>query len=119
MFPLPAVYQDIPMIELRWLLHYSRFVICVLKCDEVGKWSQVLSPNLSYSNVCSSSSDKIRYANKKKMFTPIFKRKKNNLASKLFGEVIVVFTEIILSFMLDKVFEGSYTYFYSILRRIL
>lgn len=58
---------------------------------------------------------------KRKCLLPFLKGRKITLPqNRLFGEVIVVVTEIILSFMLDKVFEGSYTYFYfSILRRIL
>lgn len=60
MFPLPAVCQDIPMIELR-LFCIVQGLLFVLKCDEVGRQSQVLLPNISYiSYVCSSSSNKIR-----------------------------------------------------------
>lgn len=65
---MPAVCQDIPMIELRWLLHYTRFAIFVLKYDGVGIWSQVLPPNVySLNKVMFAVVVKFRDMQKKKI----------------------------------------------------
>lgn len=78
---MPAVCQDIPMIELRWLLHYTRFAIFVLKYDGVGIWSQVLPPNVySLNKVMFAVVVKFRDMQKKKFYSTL--KEKYNPASK-------------------------------------